>query len=102
MYTRGLRWDLLRPSWCKEIKRLRRCEYKNGMVEWKTAFYHLAKATGATVFVIGIDYGRGLIVSGYGDEAHDIDRWKIRITRSLRCLPFFLGTPVKKNIRFTE
>lgn len=137
IYSRGLCWDLLRPSWCQEIKRdgfvaaeaarlslldefCRVIFPSGGTVEWKTGFYHLAKATGATVFVVGIDYDTGSavidraidpntvsseeavaiakarlaryapfplywplrVIIGYGDEAHDIARWKILIVRA--------------------
>ncbi len=139
VYTRGLRWDSLRPSWCQEIKRegfvaaeaarlsalkefCRVIFPSGGTVEWKTGFYHLAKATGAKVFVVGIDYKSACAVAvdcaidpetvsadeavaiaqarlaryapfplyaplrvliGYGDEAHDIARWKIRLARAV-------------------
>lgn len=74
VYARGLFG--LGPSWCQEINReagrgfvaaeaARLSALKEfcavifpsgGTVKWKTGFYYLAKATGATVFVVGIDY----------------------------------------------
>lgn len=77
IYARGL--GCLCPSWCREIEpggfvsgEVRALRSKasfcrgvfpsGGAVAWKSGFYHIARQTGAGVFVFGIDYGRRRVV----------------------------------------
>ena len=85
IYVRGL-WCLC-PFWCQEIRgggfvarevcRLEQQETfcralfpSGGTLKWKTGFYHIAKATGASVFAFGLDYKeRAVVVDSRLDPA---------------------------------
>jgi hypothetical protein len=71
--------SIFTPSWCKEIKRngFVQQEVKSlntfpefcrilfpsgGTINWKTGFTIIARETGATIVVLGIDYSKGIIV----------------------------------------
>ena len=118
VYSRGLRCFV--PSWCQEINgagggfvsaetaRLSEltefCRVifpSGGTVKWKSGFYHIAKATGATFFVLGIDYGlRTAVVvvdsalypatGGSSDEIVAVAK-----TRLARYAPFPLYAPLR-------